>query len=76
MIEQSSMQTRMNEKAQLLLKELNQITPLNLMQLTNASKVIHSSFMSLWFDHSHQAARYMLLPYLYDRRIEFVNEHS
>ena len=65
----------MNEKAKLLLNELKGVNPLNLMKVTTAKSDLHSSFLSLWFDHSHQAARYMLLPYLYDRRIEFTNEH-
>ena len=38
MIGSSYLHSKMNEKAQLLLKELNQITPLNLMRLTTASR--------------------------------------
>ena len=71
MMDTSSSQMEMNEKAKLLVQELNEVNPLNLMRITTASEDLHSSFLSVWFRHSHQAARYMLLPYLYDRRIEF-----
>lgn len=60
----------MNEKAKMLLDGLSSITPINIHQETDAGWAIRESFHSVWYRHSPQAARYMLLPYLYDDRVE------
>ena len=66
---QSSMKTEMNEKAKLILSELRGVTPTNIHKKTSASESLRDSFHSLWFRHTPSAARYMLLPYLYDGRV-------
>ncbi len=63
----------MTEKAQLILAQLKFITPDNLSLKSTASASLRESFCSLWSKHSPSAARYMLLPYFYDDRVEFTS---
>ena len=65
------MQTGMNEKAQTLLNALNNVSPTNIGQTTTAPVAVRDAFHSMWFNHSPQAARYMLLPYLYNDKVLF-----
>jgi hypothetical protein len=61
----------MTEKAQLILAQLNHVSPINIHKKTTADQSLKDSFHSCWFNHTPQAARYMILPYLYDGRVSF-----
>jgi len=60
----------MNEKAVLILDSLKGISPINIHLKTTADQGIQDSFHSVWFRHTPQAARYMLLPYIHDGRVK------
>ena len=62
----------MTEKAQLVLAQLQYITPINIGAKTDAETSVKDAFHSVWFNHAPQAARYMLLPYVYDGRVEIL----
>lgn len=72
MIETSSWKIEMTEKAQLLLAQLQYINPINIGNKTDAATSVKDAFHSVWFNHTPQAARYMLLPYIYDGRVEIL----
>ena len=61
----------MNEKATLILNQLKMINPTNIHQKTTVSEDLRDSFHSVWYRHSPQSSRYMLLPYFYDGRVTF-----
>ena len=59
----------MNEKAASILNNLKGVSPINIHLKTTANEGIRDSFHSIWFRHTPQAARYMLLPYVFDGRV-------
>lgn len=64
------MQIKMNEKAALIMNALKGVSPINIHLKTNANQGIRDSFHSVWFRHTPQAARFMLMPYIFDGRVE------
>lgn len=73
MIESSHRQTKMTEKAQLILAQLKFVNPTNIHLKTNAPQHVRDAFHSVFFRHTPSAARYMMLPYIYDGRVEFTS---
>ena len=63
----------MTEKAQLILAQLKFIDPTNIHIKTTARQDLQDSFHAVWFRHTPSAARYMMLPYIYDGRVEFTS---
>ena len=59
----------MNEKATLIMDALKGISPINIHLKTTADQGIRDSFHSVWFRHTPSAARFMLLPYVFDGRV-------
>lgn len=66
------MQIEMNEKAQLILDGLKDVNPINIHVKTSAPVGVRDAFHSVWFRHTPQAARYMLLPYIHDGRVQLL----
>lgn len=59
----------MDERARKSLEVVGTITPLNMRLKTDASESLQMSFADMWSRHGAQAARYSLLPYIYDGRV-------
>ncbi len=51
------------------LKALDTVTPVNLHLKTNADYTQRENFHSIWFNHTPQAARFYLLPPLWEGKL-------
>jgi len=60
----------MTENQQFLLDATKTISHLNVHSTTTANEGQQESFRSVWFNHTPQAARYMLFAQLADGRIK------
>ena len=59
----------MDDKAKRALDVVMKITPLNIRSRTDASEALQISFADIWSRHGAQAARYSLLPHVYDGHV-------